>query len=389
MHSQAFSSELQGQLEDIRSWLDSRAKELGFGQLRISDTDVSEAVPKLKSWLAEGRHGEMEYMERHASLRAQPEQLQAGAIRSICVTMPYLPQNASQTSEEQFSVELARLQKHKEAVISLYARGRDYHKILRAKLQLLATELEDKIAHVQAHADGLQYRVFTDSAPIMEVELARKAGLGWRGKHTLLLHREFGSFFFLGEILINLPLAVDEPVEAHCGSCQACIDICPTQAITAPYALDARRCISYLTIEHPGSIPVEFRKAMGNRVYGCDDCQLVCPWNKYAQHTSVPDFAERHQLGSATLVELWSWSEVQFNQRHEGSAIRRIGYSRWRRNLAIALGNALASNLDAQSKKEIANQLRDGLQSADPLVAEHVTWALEQAHDPGSHSIAR
>jgi len=385
MHSQAFSSELQGQLEDIRSWLDSRAKELGFGQLRISDTDVSEAVPKLKSWLAEGRHGEMEYMERHASLRAQPEQLQVGAIRSICVTMPYLPQNASQTSEEQFSTELARLQEPKEAVISLYARGRDYHKILRAKLQLLATELEDKIAHLQANADGLQYRVFTDSAPIMEVELARKAGLGWRGKHTLLLHREFGSFFFLGEILINLPLAVDEPVEAHCGSCQACIDICPTQAITAPYALDARRCISYLTIEHPGSIPVEFRKAMGNRVYGCDDCQLVCPWNKYAQHTSVPDFAERHQLGSATLVELWSWSEAQFNQCHEGSAIRRIGYSRWRRNLAIALGNALASNMDAQSKKEIAIQLRDGLRSADPLVAEHISWALEQAHDPGSH----
>jgi epoxyqueuosine reductase len=388
MHSQAFSSELHSQLEGIRSWLDSRAKELGFGQLRISDTDVSEAVPKLKSWLAEGRHGEMEYMERHASLRAQPEQLQAGAIRSICVTMPYLPQNLSQTSEEQFSAELNRLQQPQEAVISLYARGRDYHKILRAKLQLLATELEAKIAHLQANTDGLQYRVFTDSAPIMEVELARKAGLGWRGKHTLLLHREFGSFFFLGEILINLPLAVDEPVEAHCGSCQACIDICPTQAITAPYALDARRCISYLTIEYPGSIPVEFRKAMGNRVYGCDDCQLVCPWNKYAQQTSLPDFAERHQLGSATLVELWSWSEVQFNQRHEGSAIRRIGYSRWRRNLAIALGNALASNMDAQSKKEIANQLRDGLQIADPLVAEHITWALEQAHDPGSHSIA-
>jgi epoxyqueuosine reductase len=379
MHSQAFSSELHNQLEGIRSWLNIRAHELGFGQLRISDTDVSEAVPKLKSWLAEGRHGEMDYMERHASLRAQPEQLQAGAIRSICVTMPYLPQNLSQASEEQFSVELARLQKPKEAVISLYARGRDYHKILRAKLQLLASELEEKIAHLQAHTNGLQYRVFTDSAPIMEVELARKAGLGWRGKHTLLLHREFGSFFFLGEILINLPLAVDEPVEAHCGSCQACIDICPTQAITAPYALDARRCISYLTIEHPGSIPVEFRRAIGNRVYGCDDCQLVCPWNKYAQHTSVPDFAERHQLGNATLVELWSWSETQFNQRHEGSAIRRIGYSRWRRNLAIALGNALASDLDAQSKEDITNQLREGLQNADLLVTEHITWALEQS----------
>jgi epoxyqueuosine reductase len=381
MHSHVFSSELHTQLEGIRGWLDIRAQELGFGQLRISDTDVSEAIPKLTSWLAEGRHGEMGYMERHASLRAQPEQLQAGAIRSICVTMPYLSQNSSKTTEEQFSAELDRLQRPQEAVISLYARGRDYHKILRAKLQILAAELEEKIAHLPSNEGGLQYRVFTDSAPIMEVELARKAGLGWRGKHTLLLHREFGSFFFLGEILINLPLAVDEPVEPHCGSCQACIDVCPTKAITAPYALDARRCISYLTIEHSGSIPVEFRKAIGNRVYGCDDCQLVCPWNKYAQHTSVPDFAERHQLGSATLLELWSWSEVQFNQRHEGSAIRRIGYSRWRRNLAIALGNALASNLDAQSKEVIVNQLRDGLLSADILLAEHINWALNQVNE--------
>jgi len=379
MHSQTFLSELHIQLEGIRSWLNFRAHELGFGQLRISDTDVSEAVPQLASWLKDGRHGEMEYMERHASLRAQPEQLQAGAIRSICVTMPYLPQNSSKKTEEHFSAELSRLQKPQEAVISLYARGRDYHKILRAKLQILATELEEKIAHLQSNEGGLQYRVFTDSAPIMEVELARKAGLGWRGKHTLLLHREFGSFFFLGEILINLPLTVDEPVEPHCGSCQACIDICPTQAITAPYALDARRCISYLTIEHSGSVPVEFRRAIGNRVYGCDDCQLVCPWNKYAQHTSVPDFAERHQLGSVTLLELWSWSETHFNQRHEGSAIRRIGYSRWRRNLAIALGNALASNLDMQSKEDITNQLRDGLQNADLLVTEHITWALEQS----------
>jgi epoxyqueuosine reductase len=381
MHSPVFSSELHIQLEGIRVWLNIRAQELGFGQLRISDTDVSEAVPRLASWLKEGWHGEMEYLERHAILRAQPDQLQAGAIRSICVTMPYLPQNSSKTIEEQFSAELARLEQSQEAVISLYARGRDYHKILRAKLQILATELEEKIAHLPSNEGGLQYRVFTDSAPIMEVELARKAGLGWRGKHTLLLHREFGSFFFLGEILINLPLAVDEPVEPHCGSCQACIDICPTQAITAPYALDARRCISYLTIEHPGSIPDEFRKAIGNRVYGCDDCQLVCPWNKYAQHTSVPDFAERHHLGSATLLELWSWSEVQFNQRHEGSAIRRIGYSRWRRNLAIALGNALASNLDAQSKEGITNQLRDGLLSADILLAEHINWALNQVNE--------
>jgi len=381
MHSQAFSSELHTQLEGVRHWLDSRAQELGFGQLRISDTDVSEAVPKLMSWLAEGKHGEMGYMERHAGLRAQPDQLHAGAIRSICVTMPYLPENALKTNEEQFSSELSRLENPQEAVISLYARGRDYHKILRAKLQILASELEEKIAHLQSSTNGLEYRVFTDSAPIMEVELARKAGLGWRGKHTLLLHRELGSFFFLGEILVNLPLAVDKPVEPHCGSCQACIDICPTQAITAPYALDARRCISYLTIEHSGSIPVEFRKAMGNRIYGCDDCQLVCPWNKYAKRTPIPDFAERQHLGSATLLELWSWSEAQFNQRHEGSAIRRIGYSRWRRNLAIALGNALISDLDLHCKEEIRHQLHDGLHTADTLIAEHITWALEQPNE--------
>lgn len=378
MHSHGFSPELHTQLITIRSWLDTRAKELGFGQLRISDTDVSQAVPQLQRWLEDGRHGEMAYMERHANLRAKPEQLQAGAIRSICVSMPYLPQVMHSTLEEQFGEELERLTKPGEAVISLYARGRDYHKILRTKLQTLATELEEKMTLLSNNESSLQYRVFTDSAPIMEVELARKAGLGWRGKHTLLLHREFGSFFFLGEILINLPLPVDEAIEPHCGSCQACIDICPTQAITAPYALDARRCISYLTIEHPGVIPVEFRKAMGNRIYGCDDCQLVCPWNKYAKTTTLSDFAERHGLGSASLLELWSWSEKQFEERHAGSAIRRIGYGRWRRNLAIALGNALASDLDSNTKVSITQQLQAVLPIADELLAEHIGWALEQ-----------
>jgi epoxyqueuosine reductase len=262
--------------------------------------------------------------------------------------------------------------------------------VIRARLQTLATELEEKLKAVFSGLNhSLQYRVFTDSAPLMEVELARKAGLGWRGKHTLLLNRESGSFFFLGEILINAPLPIDAPVDAHCGSCQACIDICPTKAITAPYQLDARRCISYLTIEHRDAIPLEFRSAMGNRVYGCDDCQLVCPWNKYAQLSTVPDFAERHHLGSASLLELWSWSEAQFIERHAGSAILRIGYERWRRNLAVALGNALASKPDDQVKREIVWQLQEALPSASPLVAEHISWALSRDSSQGTEGLDR
>jgi epoxyqueuosine reductase len=241
---------------------------------------------------------------------------------------------------------------------------------MRNRLQEFAQLIEKQIG-------AFGYRVFTDSAPLMEVELARKAGLGWRGKHTLLLNRESGSTFFLGEILVDIPLPLDQEVESHCGTCQACIDICPTQAITAPYQLDARRCISYLTIENPDVIPVEFRKAMGNRVYGCDDCQLICPWNKFAQRTALPDFAERHGLGNTTLLQLWSWTEDQFNQRHEGSAIRRIGYSRWRRNLAVAMGNALANSGVSESDKDLLRQvLLSALPSADTLVAEHIEWAL-------------
>jgi epoxyqueuosine reductase len=258
-----------------------------------------------------------------------------------------------------------------EAVISIYARGRDYHKVLRQRLQDLATRIEERIG-------PFGYRVFTDSAPLMEVELAQKAGLGWRGKHTLLLNRESGSVFFLGEILLDLPLPVDAPVEPHCGTCSACIDVCPTAAITAPYVVDARRCISYLTIENPGPIPLEFRAAMGNRVYGCDDCQLACPWNKFAQATALPDFAERNGMGGSSLLELWSWTAIDFERRHEGSAIRRIGYSRWRRNLAVAMGNALRSD---KSSSELKSALRSALQAeqpmADALVQEHIDWALE------------
>lgn len=386
MHSHAFSQELHTQWEALRAWLNTRAKELGFLQVRITDTDVSDARLHLEEWLEQGRHGQMDYMERHKDLRSDPSALQAGAIRSICFTMPYLSEANGSSVEQILSHEEERLLQTDQAVVSLYARGRDYHKVIRSRLQRLATELEEKIQVVlevlndssTPFNDSLQYRVFTDSAPLMEVELARKAGLGWRGKHTLLLNRESGSFFFLGEILINIPLPIDAPVEAHCGSCQACIDICPTKAITAPYQLDARRCISYLTIEHRDAIPVEFRSAMGNRVYGCDDCQLVCPWNKYAQLSTVPDFRERNGLGSASLLELWGWSEAQFMERHAGSAILRIGYERWRRNLAVALGNALASNIDDGVKSEIVSQLEEALPSASPLVAEHISWALSR-----------
>ena len=386
MHSHVFSQELHPQWVELRAWLNTRAKQLGFSEVRITDTDVRDAHSYLLKWLSQGRHGQMSYMERHKDLRADPSALQAGAICSICLTMPYLSGASPSSAGDVLKHEEERLLKSDQAVVSIYARGRDYHKVIRSRLQTLATELEEKIQillegfnHSSFSLSGpLQYRVFTDSAPLMEVELARKAGLGWRGKHTLLLNRDSGSLFFLGEILINIPLPVDTPVEAHCGSCQACMDICPTQAITAPYQLDARRCISYLTIEHRDAIPIEFRRAMGNRIYGCDDCQLVCPWNKYAQLSTLPDFAERNNLGVASLLELWGWSEAQFTERHAGSAILRIGYERWRRNLAVALGNALASDLDEKRKEVMREQLHCALPSASPLVAEHITWALKQ-----------
>ena len=349
---------------DLRNWLGEQAERLGFDGLRITDTHLGPASERLQKWLAEGRHGHMDYMQRHADLRAKPELLVPGAVRVICVSMNYLP------PESDFDVEWRRLADPTQAVVSLYARGRDYHKVLRNRLQEFAKLIEEKIG-------AFGYRVFTDSAPLMEVELARKAGLGWRGKHTLLLNRESGSTFFLGEILVDVPLPMDEEQAEHCGTCQSCIDVCPTQAITAPYQLDARRCISYLTIENPEAIPVEFRSAMGNRVYGCDDCQLICPWNKFAQRTSLPDFAQRHGLGQASLLHLWSWTEAEFEQRHEGSAIRRIGYSRWRRNLAVAMGNALASPTVSEAEKAQIHQiLSAALGTADPLVAEHIEWAL-------------
>jgi epoxyqueuosine reductase len=361
-------------IQDI-SWLRREAIDLGFGDIRVSDTDLSVAGPRLKEWLDAGRHGDMNYMRERAHLRLNPQELQPGTVRVLTVRMDYLPD----TSEMRQAVdwrnkEIDRWDQPDQAVVAIYARGRDYHKVLRQRLQSLADVIEKKIG-------PFGYRVFVDSGPVMEVELANKSGLGWRGKHTLLLNREAGSMFFLGEILVDVPFPVDEPITSHCGECSACINICPTQAITAPYKLDARRCISYLTIEHQGPIPEELRPLMGNRVYGCDDCQLVCPWNKFAQLSSVPDFLPRHGLEHADLIDLWSWSEEDFLSKHEGSPIRRIGYESWRRNLAVAMGNALrSSGLGSDGKEKLIAALRDALPNASEMLKEHIEWALEQSH---------
>ena len=305
----------------------------------------------------------MHYMAAHGLKRARPAELVPGTVSVITARMDYLPAAAS---DDWQAVEFSRLQRPTEAVISSYARGRDYHKVMRSRLQ----KLGEKIA---AHVDQLGYRAFTDSAPVLEAELAARSGQGWRGKHTLVLNREAGSMFFLGEIYINMALPHSQPVTAHCGSCTACIDVCPTQAIIAPHTLDARRCISYLTIEHAGPIPVELRALIGNRIYGCDDCQLVCPWNKFAQRSALPDFDERRGLTGQQLLTLFAWSEAQFLSYTEGSAIRRIGHQRWLRNIAVAMGNALRAGHDDGIRAAL--QARLGRESV--LVQEHVQWALD------------
>ena len=365
-------------LNNLREWIKLQAMELGFSHARIADLDMAGADSRLQEWLAKGHHGDMNYMSRHAHLRIHPEQLQPGSVRAICVRMDYVPEISfklegapAQGPMDWRGAELARLKKPNEAVVALYDRGRDYHKVMRSRLQELSQRIAEKIG-------DFGYRVFVDSAPVMEVELAQKSGIGWRGKHTLALNREGGSFFFLGEILVDIPLPVDESVSSHCGECQACLDICPTGAILAPYQLDARRCISYLTIEHPGSIPRELRPLMGNRIYGCDDCQLVCPWNKFAQPTKEKDFDPRHNLGASQLLELFAWSDKDFMSRHEGSAIRRIGYERWVRNIAVALGNALRNeNNSIAAKLEIKQALENKKAEVTPMVLEHIEWALE------------
>ena len=343
----------------IKQW----GVELGFADLRITDIDLTHAEPGLQAWLDQGHHGEMDYMASHGMKRARPDELVPGTVRVISARMDYLP---AATPDDWRERETARLADPNAAVISMYARGRDYHKVLRARLQQLA-------ARIEAAAGPFGYRVFTDSAPVMEIPLAEKAGLGWRGKHTLMLNREAGSMFFLGEILVDLPLPVDAPASAHCGQCRACIVVCPTQAIVGPGRLDARRCISYLTIELKSSIPVELRPLIGNRVYGCDDCQTVCPWNKFAQRATVPDFDQRNGLGDASLIALFGWSEEEFERRLEGSPLRRIGHERWLRNLAVGLGNAADS---VKGDPAIVSALRARAQHPSALVREHVQWAL-------------
>ena len=324
-------------------------REQGFSAIGVARAEPGEAVGRLRAWLAEGMHGDMDYMARHADLRAQPEQLHPGTLTVISTAVDYLPHDKISDDPSQ-------------AAISRYAQGRDYHKLIRSRLQKLADAIATEIG-------PFGYRVFSDSAPVMEVEFARQAGLGWRGKHSLLLSKQ-GSWRFLGEIYSDLPLPPDEPVKEHCGSCHACISACPTEAIIAPYRVDARRCISYLTIELEGPIPTEFRPLIGNRIYGCDDCQLYCPWNRFAQ-LGDPAFAPRHNLDATSLLELFAWNESEFNERLAGNPIRRIGHERWLRNIAVALGNGPDSD-------NVRTALATRRASAPPLLQEHIDWALAQ-----------
>ena len=338
------------------------ARDCGFSQIGVAGVDLSSAEPGLSAWLSNGFHGEMDYMQAHGMKRARPAELVPGTVSVITARMDYLP---AATPADWQAVEFGRLQRPQDGIVSLYARGRDYHKVLRSRLQALSERIALEIG-------PFGHRVFTDSAPVLEAELAARSGQGWRGKHTLVLNREAGSMFFLGEIYVDLALPPSGPVAGHCGSCSACIAVCPTRAIIAPGRLDARRCISYLTIEHHGPIPLELRPLIGNRIYGCDDCQLICPWNKFAQRSALPDFDERQGLAGSQLVELFGWSEQQFLHSTEGGPIRRIGHERWLRNIAVAIGNALAVADDACLRAALLAR-RD---HPSALVREHVEWAL-------------
>jgi epoxyqueuosine reductase len=368
-------------LRDIQAW----AAALGFSQIGVAGIDLTTAQPGLQAWLDAGFHGSMDYMARHGMKRARPAELVPGTVSVITARMDYLPRDAPPDWRER---ERSRLADPHAAVVSVYARGRDYHKVLRTRLQKLAERIAQAVG-------PFGHRAFTDSAPVLEVELAARSGLGWRGKHTLALHRDAGSMFFLGELFVDLALPPTPATSGHCGQCTACLDACPTGAIVAPYRLDARRCISYLTIELDGPIPVELRRPMGNRILGCDDCQLACPWNKFAQRATLPDFDAREfdareGFASASLLTLWAWDEAEWARRTEGSAIRRIGFQRWRRNLAVALGNALReakaggpaepASRDARAIIEALVRVRP---TATPLVAEHIDWALALHPAPG------
>ena len=350
-------------LAQIHDW----ARELGFSQIGVSGVDLSSAEPQFLDWLAQGYHGSLHYMAEHGLKRARPAELLPGTVSVITARMPYLPRTAP---PDWAARERERLQRPGEGVVSLYARGRDYHKVVRGRLNKLCERIAEAVG-------PFGHRAFTDSAPVLEKELARRSGLGWQGKHSLVLSRDAGSMYFLGEIYLDFELGPTEPVTDHCGTCTACIDVCPTQAIVAPGVVDARRCISYLTIENKGAIPEELRPLMGNHVYGCDDCQTVCPWNKYAQKTEIPDFDERSPLVGRQLVDLFAWDEDTFLKRTEGGPIRRINHERWLRNVAVALGNALrqASGDEAEALRAA---LRARLDHPSALVREHVVWALKQ-----------
>jgi len=345
---------------DLRARLLAQAQRLGFAALGISGVDLGADEARLQRWLDDGLHGEMGYMARHGSKRSRPAELVPGTRRIISVRMDYWP--------GQSTPPLALLAQSERAYIARYTLGRDYHKVIRQRLQRLAEWLTGEIGE-------FSYRVFTDSAPVLEKPIANQAGLGWVGKHTNLIDRRNGSWFFLGEMYVDLPLPADQPASGHCGSCRRCIDSCPTQAIIAPYQLDARRCISYLTIELHGSIPAEFRPLIGNRIFGCDDCQLVCPWNKFAKRTEIADFEPRTGLDAPALSELFAWEETEFLRRTEGSAIRRLGHPRWLRNIAVAMGNAGPDErIDAALSARAVHP--------DPMVREHVQWAQEQRLEP-------
>lgn len=353
-------------VEKIKCW----GKELGFSQLGITDIDLSKHEKALEQWLANNYHGNMDYMARHGLMRARPAELETGTIRAISVRLDYLPTQAK-------CARILKLKNH--AYISRYALGRDYHKLMRKRLQQLGQKITTYFEDLEG--DDFNFRPFVDSAPILERPLAEKAGLGWVGKHSLLLNKEAGSWFFIGELLIDIPLPVStiETTDKNtttndCGSCVACIKICPTKAIVEPYVVDARRCISYFTIESPDPIPLELRPLMGNRIYGCDDCQLICPWNKYAKLSLESDFQARHDLDEITLLELFSWTETYFLESLQGSPIRRIGFQSWQRNIAVALGNAA---FDAT----IVNALEQKLTTASTMVAEHIHWALSQQNE--------
>jgi len=339
----------------LREW----ARELGFASLGVADVDLSSAEPGLQAWLDAGYHGEMDYMARHGTKRARPAELVPGTVRALMVTLEYAPCDPGWLEDARDTLADAD-----RAYVSRYALGRDYHKVVRARLQRLAER-------IQAHVGPFGYRVFCDSAPVMEVELARRAGIGWRGKHTLLIDARRGSAFFLGTLYTDLELPAGQADDDHCGSCTRCIEACPTGAIVAPYRVDARRCISYLTIEHKGAIPEELRGAIGNRIYGCDDCQLACPWNRFARPAALGDFAARERLDEASLVELFAWSAEEFETRLAGSPIRRIGHERWLRNIAVALGNGMGGDAAVAA-------LRARADDTSALVREHVRWALQR-----------